>query len=71
MPPPGPIETVISCAVVRVPAARTPFELATAIDSRLVANEPYAVTPAASAAPMTARAASARNSGLAEAVVGL
>ena len=34
------------CEVVRVPPARAPFELATAIDSVPVANEPKAVTPA-------------------------
>src|SRR5947207_3361130 len=60
--------TVISCDVVRSWAARTPFEFATAMVSTPVANEPYATTPASSAAPMTARAAAARNSGVALAV---
>jgi len=62
---------VISCEVVLVPAARVPAEFATATDSVPVANDPYAVTPASSAAPMTARTASARNSGLAPAVAAL
>ena len=39
-PPSGPIDTVSSWATVRVPAARTPFELATAVVSVPVENEP-------------------------------
>ena len=45
-----------------------PLELATAIASASVENEPKAVTPASSAAAMTARTPSARSSGLAWAV---
>ena len=36
----GPIDTVIRCAVVREPATRTPLELATAVASVPVENEP-------------------------------
>ena len=60
--------TVMSWEEVRSCAARTPRELATASDSVEVANEPYAVTPASSAAAMTSLAASARISGVAAAV---
>ena len=45
-----------------------PAEFATATASASVENEPYAITPAASAAAMTARTPSARNSGVAPAV---
>jgi hypothetical protein len=58
----------MSCAIVRDPATRIPFELATAFVSVPVWKEPYAMTPASSAAAMTARTASARNSGVAPAV---
>ena len=60
--------TVSSWALVRRSAARTPLEVATATASASIENEPYAVTPASSAAAMTARAPSARSSGLAAAV---
>ena len=49
-------------------AARMPRDVATAIASASVENEPNAVTPASSAAAITARAPSARSSGLAAAV---
>ena len=45
-----------------------PFEFATAITSVAVENEPYEMTPAASAAAITARTPSARSSGVAPAV---
>ena len=45
-----------------------PAEFATATASASVENEPKAVTPTASAAAMTARTPSARNSGVASAV---
>ena len=57
-----------SCAEDRSSAARIPREFATAKLSTEVENDPKAVTPAASEAAMTARAPSARSSGLASAV---
>ncbi len=65
VPPSGPIVTVSSCEVVRRSAARMPLEFATANASASVENEPNAVTPAASAALITARAPPARSSGVA------
>ena len=40
VPPSGPMDTVSSWATVRVPPARIPFELATAVVSVPVENEP-------------------------------
>ena len=60
--------TVSSCELDRRSAARMPLEVATATASASVENEPKAVTPASSAAAMTARAPAARSSGPAAAV---
>ena len=60
--------TVSSCDQVRSSWARIPSELARATCSKSVVKDPYARTPAASAAAMTSRAAPARNSGVASAV---
>src|SRR5438046_2331640 len=68
LPPSGAMDTVISWDDVRCCAARTPRELTIAIDSVVVENEPYAMTPASSAAAITSRTAPARISGVAPAV---
>ncbi len=60
--------TVSSCDVVRRCDARMPLELATAMTSVAVENDPYEMTPTASAAAITARTPSARSSGVALAV---